>query len=85
MLNLPQKSTRFLTFYLHSGYYDVGPYFLTKGLVDIPWMLLSTTLYAVITLPIAGLQYENAHMIYFIFALLMLQLVAQRLLHFILC
>ncbi len=43
----------------HQGYYFIGPYFLTKSFVDLPFMLVTTMIFAVVMLPLSGLQYEN--------------------------
>jgi hypothetical protein len=41
------------------GYYDVLPYFISKAIVDIPFILGPTVMYSAILLPMAGLQYEG--------------------------
>jgi hypothetical protein len=41
------------------GYYDVGPYFFTKSVVDLPFMLLVTIIFSVLVMPLAGLQYKD--------------------------
>ncbi len=66
-------------FLFSKGYYDIGAYVFTKSIVDMPFMLVSTIIFAIVLLPIANLQYAGIKFILFVLALFLVQLNAQSL------
>ena len=61
-----------------SGYYDAGPYLLTKMMVDVPFLVLADTMFAIVAVFMTGLRFTHNRFGVFLGGFILGDFTAQR-------